>query len=168
MDRIVRFISKINELVGAGDSYLIYIITALMLYAIVMRRFLNLPNIWSYETTQFFFGAYFVLAGGYALLKRSHVTMDIIYNRLSSRGQAIIDLITSIFLFLFIALLIWTGWRQGWNSLQLKEVSDSAWAPPLYPIKLILPIGAFLLLIQGVAKFITDLSILIGRKPNER
>jgi len=93
--------------------------------------------------------------------------MDILYNRLSLRGQAIIDLVTSIFFFIFVGLIVWTGWEAGWRSLQIGEASDSSWGPPIYPIKLIIPVGGFLLLIQGVAKFITDLSTLTRRKPVE-
>jgi len=167
MGHIVHFINKINERVGTADSYLIYLLTGLMLFAVVMRRFLNLPNIWSYETSQFIYGAFFILAGGYALRHRLHVTMDILYNRLSLRGQAIIDLVTSIFFFIFVGLIVWTGWEAGWRSLQIGEASDSSWGPPIYPIKLIIPVGGFLLLIQGVAKFITDLSTLTRRKPVE-
>jgi len=167
MGRIVHFINKINERVGLADSYLIYILTGLMLFAIVMRHFLNLPNIWSFEVCQFIYGAFFILAGGYALRHRLHVTMDILYNRFSLRGQAIIDLVTSIFFFIFVGLIVWTGWEGGWRSLQIREATDSAWGPPVYPIKLVIPVGGFLLLIQGISKFLTDLSTAIGREPSE-
>ena len=167
MMQVARFLDRINNRIGISVSYAIFIITALMLLAVVMRRFLNLPNIWTYETTQFFFGAYFILAGGYALAKRMHVNMDILYNRLSLRGKAIIDLVTSLLFFLFICLLVWTTWKQGWSSFQMREATDSAWAPPVYPIKLVIPIGAFLVLLGGISKFITDVYTAIKGRPYE-
>lgn len=165
--RVARFLDRINERIGLSVSYAIFIIAALMLLAVVTRRFLNVSNLWSYETTQFFFGAYFILAGGYALGRRMHVNMDILYNRLSPRGKAIIDLVTSVFFFLFLFFLVWTTWKLGLSSFKMREVSDSPWAPPLYPIKLVIPIGAFLVLISGISKFINDVYTAIKGRPYE-
>lgn len=168
MKRITDSITKINETIGKIDNFLIYFLTAFIIYAIVMRRFLNITDIWSYEVTQFTFGAYFVLAGGYVLAQKRHVTMDIIYNRFSVKNRALIDLITSIFFFIFVGVLLWTSLMAGLKSFEMREVSSaSAWAPPIYPIKLIIPLGAFLLLIQGIVQFIDSLRIVLGVSQDE-
>ena len=90
--------------------------------------------------------------------------MDMIINRFSPRGRAIFDLVTSVCFFLFVGVLLWAGLTRGLYSLEIREMSDSMWRPPVYPVKLLIPVVAFLMLIQGVAKFMDDLSTVIGRK----
>ena len=56
-------------------------------------------------------------------------------------------------------LLIYGG-SLAWDSLARFEHSQSAWNPPLYPAKLMIPLAALLLLMQGLAKLIRDILIL--------
>ena len=109
-----------------------------------------------------------MLGGGYVFLHEGHVRLDALYERFTPRVKAILDLITFIFFFIFCGVLIWKGWLMGWDSLMMLERTQSAFAPPLYPIKLVIPVGAGLLILQGLAKFIRDLSIATMRNKDER
>jgi TRAP-type mannitol/chloroaromatic compound transport system permease small subunit len=61
-------------------------------------------------------------------------------------------------------LLIYGG-SLAWESLSRLEHSQSAWNPPLYPVKLMIPTGAFLLMIQGIAKLVRDIvTVVTGGK----
>jgi TRAP-type mannitol/chloroaromatic compound transport system permease small subunit len=82
--------------------------------------------------------------------------MEIFHNRLSPRGRAILDLITAPLFFLFIGILLWKGGEFAWSSISRMETSGSYWGPPLYPFKAMIPIGAFMLAMQGLTKFIRD------------
>jgi len=42
---------------------------------------------------------------------------------------------------------------MGWNSLMMKEKLAGAFRMPLYPFKILIPIGALLFLLQGIAVF---------------
>lgn len=91
--------------------------------------------------------------------------MDIFYNRFPPRMKAIVDVVTTVFFFVVCGSLLWKGGVMGWTSLMLLERSTSVWHPPLYPLKLTMPIAAFLILLQGLAKFIRDLNAaIIGGK----
>jgi TRAP-type mannitol/chloroaromatic compound transport system permease small subunit len=128
-----------------------------------MRYLLLESQSWAPETSTFLFGGLFVLGGGYGYLHGGHVTLDLFYNRLSPKGKAILDLITSIFVFIFLGVLIWKGWVMARDSLIILERSGSAFAPPLFPIKVAIPIGSSLLMLQVLVKFIRDLRIATGR-----
>ena len=158
--RLLRFIDNANEWVGRVVSFFVLAIMGVVIYEVAMRYLLVKSQLWVPETSSFLFGALFVLGGGYVFLHGSHVRLDAIYARFSTKVKAILDLITAIFFFLFCGVLIWKGWLMGWDSLISLERSASAFAPPLFPIKLVIPIGAGLLLLQGLAKFIRDLSIV--------
>lgn len=157
----VRLVDSINEWVGKFTSYLVLFMIAIIIYEIFVRYFLDRPTIWVHEKSSFIFGVSIMLGGGYALLYRAHVNMDIIYNRFSPRGKAILDLITSVLFFSFALVLVWMGGEFALNSLKVLETSSTTWDPPIYPIKLTIPIGGGLLLLQGLSKFIRDLSIAI-------
>jgi len=53
------------------------------------------------------------------------------------------------------------GGSLAWESVARFEHSQSAWNPPLYPVKLMIPSGAFLLLLQGVAKLARDIVTVV-------
>ena len=90
--------------------------------------------------------------------------MDVIYMRLSLRLRAILDVVTFSLFLTFVGVLLWQTWEYALVALSKLETSNSVWSPPVYPVKMLMPIGAFMLLLQGVAKFIRDLYILFTGK----
>jgi len=59
---------------------------------------------------------------------------------------------------LFMGLMLWKGWDATWESIRLGEKTDSVWGPVQWPAKMLIFIGAFLVVLQGLAKFIRDLA----------
>lgn len=155
-------IDKLNDKVGKGIMFLIAALTLMVVFSVVMRYGLNLPTKWSFEAIGFVCGTYIILAGGYAILHHSHVNVDILYSRFSPRVKAIIDVITAVVFFLFAVVLVWQGGQYAWHSVELQQTTGSPWNPPVYPVKIMIPIGASLLLLQGIAKFIRDFMTAIG------
>ena len=73
-----------------------------------------------------------------------------------------LDIVTYIlFFFPFLFVILYEGIKYAANSWAMRETSWSVFAPPLYPIKTVIPVMAFLLLIQGVAVFLRQLHIAI-------
>jgi TRAP-type mannitol/chloroaromatic compound transport system permease small subunit len=111
------------------------------------------------------FGMQYMLSGAYAYKEDQHVRVDVIYTQFSPRGKAIADVVTSVFFFIFICTMLWTGWRFASDAVSLREVSFTEWAVQYWPVKLMIPIGAALLLLQGIAKLIKDIVFLTsGRR----
>ncbi len=166
MRRILATIDKLNDQVGKLVSFLVIAMIGVMVYEVVARYVFNSPTVWAYETVTFLLGAYAILGGAYVLRHGAHVNIDILSARLSPRKRAILDVITSTFFFLFCVVLLWKGAEWAARSVSLSETTWSSWAPPVYPIKILIPVGAFLLLIQGLAKFIRDLlTAITGARP---
>ena len=164
LNAIFRGIDKLNEWVGKILSFGVLFMFIMVLVEVIRRYFFNSPTVWGNELTQMIFGVYVVLCGGYILSFGGHVNVDILYSRFSIRGKAIADIIT-FFLFLgFCSMLLIYGSSLAWESLSTFEHSESAWNPPIYPVKLMIPLGAFLLLLQGIVKLIRDISALISGK----
>lgn len=156
-----RGITAVNEWVGRWVSYLVWPMFVLMFLEVVFRYGLRRPTVWTNELTQMLFGAYAVLSGGYLIARGGHVNVDILYSRLSRRARALCDVLTSGAFFIFAGTVLYFGATMAYDSLSRLEHSQSAWNPPLYPVKLTIPIGALLLLLQGLAKFLNDLMVLV-------
>jgi TRAP-type mannitol/chloroaromatic compound transport system permease small subunit len=142
-------------------SFLIVVLTFLICFEVVARYLLNRPTIWVNEASAMLFGTYIIIGGAYTLYTQGHVNMDVIYGRLLPKGKALIDLITFWFFLLFCGALLWMGGDTAWRALKNFEHSGSIWNPPVYPIKAIMPIGVFLLFLQGLAKFVRDVITIV-------
>ena len=156
----LKFIDAVNDRVGNLLSYFLFLFFVLLLMEVVLRYFFNSPTVWANELAQMLFGAYAILAGGYILRTGGHVNVDILYSRLSRKTRAALDIVTSLLFFLFCGMLLIYGGSLAWDSLSRFEHSQSAWNPPLYPAKLMIPSAAILLMLQGLAKLIRDILIL--------
>jgi len=157
---VIRGIDALSEWSGKVVSFLIYPVIAVITYEVVSRYVFDAPAIWTHESTQFMYGLYGVLAGAYCLQQKSHVNVELFYERFSLRARALLDILTSPLFFMFCGVLVLEGMGFGLRSLSMWEHSGSAWAPVVWPIKLAIPLGALLLILQGLAKFIRDLYIV--------
>jgi TRAP-type mannitol/chloroaromatic compound transport system permease small subunit len=113
--------------------------------------------------TNFIYGPHFMLVAAYTLLFRSHVSIDIIYQRFSARVRGILDIVTySIFYFPFCIIMFVEGIRFAHTSWMQGETSGSAALPVVPEIKTVIPITFALLLIQGLANYIRAI-YLVGK-----
>lgn len=161
LDKTLRLVDRINDRAGKILSLLILLIFGLLLVEVIRRYLLNSPTVWANELSQMLFGAYVVLCGGHILASGGHVNVDIVYSRLSRKTQAKLDIITSFLFFAFCVMMVYYGGSLAWESLSTFEHSQSAWNPPIYPVKLTIPLGAGLLLLQGIAKLMRDILIVV-------
>ena len=159
--RLVNFIDTIGKWTGRILGPVIVIILAMVVYQVLMRYAFGSPTSWAILSTTYLFGVYFILGGGTALLYRRHVNMDIFYNRWTQRTKAIVDMTSSVFFFGFCSVLLWQGWQVFWESLQMMEHHHIIRYFPLYPVRLMVPVGAVLILLQGFAKFMRDCTLAL-------
>lgn len=133
-------------------------------YEVLVRYVFNSPTNWAHESMFLMFGMQYLVAGSYAMLTESHVRVDIFYARMSTRGKAFIDLLTSIFFFIFAGTLLVTGWIFASDAMQGTnwEVSFTEWAIQYWPVKIVIGVGALLLILQGLSKVLKDLAVLLG------
>lgn len=161
---VIRFATSIdsfNDRIGKVSSFLILFMMGFMFIEVMLRYFFHHPTMWVHESTKFMFGCFGMLSGGYVLLNRRHIKIDILWSRLSLKKQVILDLLTCVFFFLFVILIIWSLGKAALDSWLILEHTFTPWGPPIYPYKTILLIGGFLLFLQGLSKFILDLKTLL-------
>jgi TRAP-type mannitol/chloroaromatic compound transport system permease small subunit len=145
-------IDRLNEWVGRTCGFAIVVLTGLTVLEVVMRRFFNRPTVWSHDIAIMFYGFHFMVNSGYTMLYKGHVSIDLIYSKLSLKGQIIFDIIGySVFFFPFVVALLYQGTIYAMESWAMKEVGWGMFESPVYLYKTVIPVFAFLTLIQGFA-----------------
>jgi TRAP-type mannitol/chloroaromatic compound transport system permease small subunit len=161
LKKILHGIDKLNDFIGKIDSYLLIIIIVATFYEVVVRYFMKNPTSWSNELCSIIFGIYMMLGGGYVHMKKAHVSMDIFSSRFSARTKAVVGIVTSVFTFTFLIVLIWKGGQRAIQTIQMNEHSTTVWAPSMIPTRLALPVGCIFFLLQVIAEFIRNIIILV-------
>jgi TRAP-type mannitol/chloroaromatic compound transport system permease small subunit len=159
-------IDKINRWIGKMVSIFVLLIMSITLLEVVLRYGFNRPTMWVHETSQQIFAIAFLLGSAYTLQEGGHVRVDILYRRLSTRGRAILEIVTSILYFLFNGVLLWKGGEMAYESVMMLEKTQTPWEPYVFHVILAIPIAAALMLLQGIVDFIRNLkTVANGERP---
>lgn len=159
----VRYVDALNHAVGRVAMHLFFVLAAILLYSVFSRVFLGQPVNWSLEMSQFVLSAYYLLGGAYSLQMDSHVRMDLFYGKLSARKRAFTDAITILFVIFYLVILFRGGLSSTEYAITYGQKNYTAWAPPLWPIKSVMTLGIFLMLLQLVSQFFKDVAMARGR-----
>ena len=157
-----RWVSRLNGLIGEFVAYWSLIAVAVYYYEVMARYVFNSPTNWAHESMFLMFGMQYLLAGGFVLREGAHVRVDVLYMHFPKRITAIVDLLTSVFFFIFMATLMMTGWIFFMDSYSVSEVSFTEWGIQYWPVKFALPLGAVLLLLQGLAILVKDIAVVLN------
>jgi TRAP-type mannitol/chloroaromatic compound transport system permease small subunit len=150
-------IDRFNAAIGRWVAYWAVIAVFAYYYEVVARYVFNSPTNWVHESMFLMFGMQYLLCGAYAYREEAHVRVDIFYARFSPRWKAIADIVTSVFFFIFTVTMLVTGIRFGLDAIGFNEHSFTEWGIQYWPVKLAIPVGAFLIVLQGVSKLVKDI-----------
>ena len=115
------------------------------------------------EIQWYLFGAIFLLASAYTLKRNEHVRIDVVVGRFSKRTQVWIDVFGFTFFLLPATLLIlYFAIPFAYESIRNQEVSSNAGGLIIWPAKTLIPVGFFLLTLQGVSELIKRIGFLMG------
>lgn len=159
-----RLVDTVNGWIGEFIAYWSLIAVFVYYYEVLARYVFNSPTNWAHESMFLMFGMQYLLAGGFAYRDEAHVRVDVIYERFSTRARAAIDIVTSFFFFVFTLTILVTGIIFARDAIAVWEVSFTEWAIQYWPVKITIALGAFLLLLQGLARLSRDITYLARGK----
>lgn len=177
LHKFMTAVNKTNIFVGKLMVGVTLLAVAVISFEVIMRYIFNKPTNWGHESMTLLFAIFYCAAAGYAHYYRAHVRVDVFYSTRSERTRAYLDLITSVFFFLFTGVFIYTSWKFYWSSQTMLgggkifgidvpgELSFTDWQPPYYPVKFMMPFGGFLLLLQGIVWLIRDIHMAVKGRP---
>ena len=162
-----RAIDKLSERVGQTVSWLVLAAVLISAANAIVRKAFNVSSNSFLEIQWYLFSVVFLFCAGYTLLRNQHVRIDVIAGRLSPQAQAWIDILGTLFFLLPMALTImWLSWPVFVQAYERHEVSTNAGGLLIWPARLLVPIGFFLLVIQGVSELIKRVAFLKGLIPD--
>ena len=164
----IMAVEKTNLFIAKLMAYIAIICVVVISFEVIMRYVFGMPTNWGHELMYSLFGMYYVMVVGVVHFWRAHVRVDVLYASLSRRTQAIMDLFNGVLFYLFVLVYLYTTWKFYWSSQMMSygntflgikilgEASFTDWGPPLYPVKIMMPLGGILLLLQGICWTIRD------------
>ncbi len=154
--KIVDAIDSISVFFGKSISILIIPMVYCLLHEVVGRYFFNAPTIWAGDLTVIMYGILFMIASPYCLKEGGHIRTDFLYNRWTDKTKGMVDFFIFLVVYLPVHIIfLKISWESFYKSFQIGErIITSAWMPIIWPLKLALPVGIFLMVLQGFAELI--------------
>jgi len=162
-----RAIDGVTERIGRTVYWLVLAVVLISAANATIRKAFNYSSNAYLEIQWYLFSVIFLVGAGYVLLHNAHVRIDIISGRLSARAQNWIDVFGIVFFLFPMAFVIMKlSWPLFMDAYTRNEVSTNAGGLVVWPARLLVPIGFFLLIVQGISELIKRLAFLGGRIPN--
>jgi TRAP-type mannitol/chloroaromatic compound transport system permease small subunit len=162
-----RLVDGLNEAVGRATIWLVLIVVVVSAGNAVSRFAFNLSSNAMLEIQWYLFSAIFLFCAAYVLKKNEHIRIDVVVGRLAERTQNWIDVLGILVFLLPMALLIaYLSWPVFMNAWTTGEGSPNPGGLIRWPVRLLMPVGFFLLILQGFSELIKRLAFLAGAGPN--
>lgn len=178
----IQTVDAVNYRVGRLIMYFIFVLMGILLWSSISKTFF-VPSLWTLEMAQFVMVAYYLLGGPYSIQLGTNVRMDLLYGEWSLRKKAWFDLLTVLFLIFYLGVLLYgavsstayslgywgtepfsyfAGLLNGSEEIGRVERSSTAWRPYMWPVKSIMILGLFLMLLQCISELLKDVLRLKG------
>ena len=178
----VRVVDAVNYRIGRIIMYGLFGMMGILLWSSISKTFF-LPSLWTLEMAQFAMVSYYIMGGPYSIQLGSNVRMDLFYHDWDDRRKAWFDAFTVLFLIFYLGVLMYgalgstayslgywgkepvsffAGLVTGSEEIGRLERSSTAWRPYAWPIKGIMCLGIFLMLLQAISELFKDIARLNG------
>ena len=165
--KVSSTIDALNERVGRAMIWLVLIVVVISAGNAVFRFAFNLSSNALLEIQWYLFSAIFLLSAGYVLKRNEHIRIDVLFGRYSERTQNWIDVFGFVAFLLPMGLLVgylsWSVFTLAWNS---GEMSSNPGGLFRWPVRLMMPVGFALLVLQGLSELVKRIAFLNGAARN--
>ena len=169
--KLSRLIDALTERIGKAVLWLVLIVVLVSAANAIMRYTIHYSSNAFLEIQCYLFGVIFLFSSGYTLLRNEHVRIDLISSKFSKRGQVWIDIFGILFFLMPMAVVIMLlSWPVFMHAFESQEMSNSAGGLIVWPARLMIPVGFFLLILQAISELIKRVGFLMGlcANPMER
>ncbi|MGD8601688.1 MAG: TRAP transporter small permease subunit [Gemmatimonadota bacterium] len=170
--RLSSGVDALNDRIGASIRWLVLLMVLTGAGNAVVRYFsrglgLSLNLVPVTEAQWYLFSIVFLLGAAYALRHGVHVRVDVLYERLTTRTRAWIDLVgTVLFLVPFAVMMLWVTFPAVRSSWEIREASPDPGGLPRYPVKALILVAFALLVLQALSEVVKQVDILLGGRPD--
>ena len=159
-NKIEKAIDFIAEMMGRFGWLLILYLMIFGVTDVFLRYVFNSPSLWISSTLQVAMVLLACVGGIYSLNDNAFVKLDLFYANFSDKKKAICDIITVVFTFLFLGVLIWKGYEAAKLSVMLNQHTPTSIPLPIYPLKIFFPITGIIMMLVVIKKLVKDIRTL--------
>jgi len=154
--KTVKTLDTISDVVGKSSAFLVLPMMAVLGYEVISRYYFNAPTIWAGDIALILYGIYFMVGSPYCLKEGGHIRTDFLYHKWSTRTKGLVDMLIYIFLYMPTHVIFFqVGWKYFYRSFKQNEVIiSSPWMPIIWPMKMAIPVGIALMILQGFSETI--------------
>jgi TRAP-type C4-dicarboxylate transport system permease small subunit len=154
---VTSIVDRVSIAISRVGLVIVAVIVAIMFYEVVVRYVFEKPTLWVNELSLWLGGMTYLLAGLYVMQQRGHIRIFILYDMVPRGAQRLFDLLSTLFICLFSAAIVWGAWGEAWDKLMRWETFGTAWDPPIpATMKPLILITVVLIAVQAVANLISD------------
>ena len=160
-DHVTRALDAVARITGRITAWLIIPMVGSLVYEVTARYLFDAPTVWAYDMTYMLYGTFFMLGSAWTLQRGGHIRTDTFYSDWSPRTRAIVDSLCYLLLFLpAMVVFLKLGWEYFWKSFEQNErIVTSPWLPIVWPFKLVMPVTAALLIVQGISELVKSVRV---------
>lgn len=162
-----RLFNRFSDWIGTFSAMLLLLLVANVFYDVVMRYLFNDVSIGMQELEWHLFSMVFLFGVAYTLKADGHVRVDVIYERLSVKRRALIDIFgTVVFLWPFCFLVADYGIGFAYDAFEINEQSgDPGGLPYRWIIKGMISLSFFCVMISSIGFILRAVNEYLGLKP---
>ncbi|GGD41152.1 C4-dicarboxylate ABC transporter [Malaciobacter pacificus] len=167
--KLERYFNKFADIIGIITAFAMVLMILNVFYDVIMRYFFKSGSIAMQEMEWHLFSVIILLGVAYTLKEDGHVRVDLIYDRLSNKRKAVINMVGVVLFILPIALLVGiSSINNAYEAfLSMEQSGDPGGLPYRWIVKALIPLSFFLLIITSIGYFIRNLNIYKGLHENE-
>lgn len=164
-----KIIAKTNIFIMWICGILIFFMGFLTTVDIILRSTeISYSIQWAFAVNGYICATVALLGGGFALLEKQHVKVDIFYSKFSPRVRGIVDLCTSSLIYLLVAVFIWTGGILCLESFTAGAMTGGVINMPTYIPIMLIPLGGLLLGLQALVDTYHNIGLALGKETLDR
>ncbi|MFA9373088.1 MAG: TRAP transporter small permease subunit [Poseidonibacter sp.] len=165
--KLEKGFDKFANVIGYITAIVMVLMILNVFYDVVMRYFFRSGSIAMQEMEWHLFSIIILLGISYTLKEDGHVRVDLIYDTLSQKKKAIINMVGVVLFILPIAILI------GYGSIDYvveafqsgEQSGDPGGLTNRWLVKSLIPISFLFLIITSIGFFIKNLNVYKGLHP---
>ena len=165
----VTFVDRINAFISRVAMFLTAVAVIVTFYEVTMRYVFFSPTLWVNELTLWMGSVIFLVAGVYAMQRRSHIRITAAYDLFPEPVKYVCDIVSALVVVAYATLMIGASFGTAWETLVSWERFGTFWNPPIpATVKPLVLIATFLVAVQAVNNLYVDTIMHRKRKNTPR
>lgn len=162
--KLEKLYDRFSVILGNITACIMVFMLLNVFYDVIMRYLFKHGSIAMQEMEWHLFSAVFLIGISYAMFEDGHVRVDLIYDNLNKRKQAIINIVGIVVFLIPFSLLIGFGSIEFvLEAFHTNEISgDPGGLTHRWIIKALVPFSFFLLIFSTIGVIIRHINVLLG------